>query len=69
MTKTGCLIDAVPLFSEKMDYVMDAISKTLGVRSKQVKFLKTDKPQAFDTKYAREKLRMLKAVLADPLHR
>ena len=69
MSKTSCLIDVIPLFSERALVAIKAVCATLGVKSKYVLALKTDNAAKHDTRDTFKMLKNLRGVLQDPLHR
>ena len=68
MSKSGCLIDAIPLFSEKPGEVVKMVASTVGDGKAMVKVLKTDRATEFDIKETYTLLPNLEGMLADPQH-
>ena len=70
LTKTGCMIDAVPLFSEKPESVVKAMKATVGTYSNKVKVVKTDRAPVLDNcPNLRVEFKKLEGDIGDSLHR
>ena len=68
MSKSGCIIDAVPMFSEGPRGIVRHVARSLGVGKNDVKVLKSDRAPDFDNEHGFKALGGLEGVLADPVH-
>ena len=69
LSKTSCVLDIVPLFSERSSIVIDAVCASLGDRRKNVLVLKADNASNHDNANTFKKLKNLQGIRQDPLHR
>ena len=69
LSKTSCVLDIVPLFSERSSIVIDAVCASLGDKRKYVLVLKADNASNHDNANTFKNLKNLQGICQDPLHR